>query len=60
MPTTYDFYMCDAASDAPDELIFEEMYDRVLTDHPELSDDAKVALAERMVSDWLREQADMY
>lgn len=55
MPTTYDFYMCDAPADDPDEELFEMLHEEVSDDYPELESEALIDKIWERVEQWKRE-----
>jgi len=59
VPTTYDFYMCDAPADDPDEALYEEMSERVDEQFPYHKGDERETMIYELMEKWKREQDDM-
>lgn len=59
MPTTYDFYMCDAPADDADDELYEMMAERVDEQFPDHTGDERESMIYELMAEWKREQEDM-
>lgn len=60
MPTPYDFYMCDAPADDPDDELYELFDEEVSEDFPELEGEEREDKIRELIAAWKYEQLNRY